>query len=122
MPPRLIFIDQIALAGCARTPFNGFVMTGSSLNLSSDKFELYCYFVIDVLPFLACTHLVARTRRRLQNSGYQPGSACVIAVFRTLCGRSSRISAGQMKSVADKSMDNSKNSDGWEEEKRLRLV
>jgi len=37
---------------------------------------------------------------QLQNSGYQPGSARVVAVFRPRCGRNPRISAERMRSVA----------------------
>jgi hypothetical protein len=62
MPPWLISIDQIALAGCARTPFSGVVTTGSTLNLSRDKFEFYCFFVIGVLPIFGMQHIVAPKR------------------------------------------------------------
>jgi|SRR5580704_12783960 hypothetical protein len=70
MPPRLIFIDQIALAGCARTPVTGFVMTGSTLSLSSDKFELYCYFgivraIILSMHASCCPNAKAASKQRI---------------------------------------------------------
>jgi hypothetical protein len=67
-------------------------------------------------------HTVApkKRKRSLRDGGYQPGSATVAAVFQARCGRNSRISAGQMRSVADNLMENSKNSDGAEEEGALR--
>jgi hypothetical protein len=44
----------------------------------------------------------------LENSGYQPGSATVVADFQARCGRRSRISAEPIRSVTDGSMENSK--------------
>jgi hypothetical protein len=70
MPPRLIFIDQIALAGCARTPFSGFVMTGSTLSLASDKFEFYLLFwhwraIILSMHASCCPNAKAASKQRI---------------------------------------------------------
>jgi hypothetical protein len=42
--------------------------------------------------------------------------------FGPVAGRSSRISAGQMRSVADNLMEKQQTRDGWDEEERLRLA
>jgi hypothetical protein len=43
------------------------------------------------------------------NSGYQPGSATAVAVRPAYSGRNSRISAEQMRSVADNLMEKQQN-------------
>ena len=58
----------------------------------------------------------------LENSGYQPGSARVVAVFQARCDRGSRISAEPSRSVADNLMENSKKQRREEEEGALASV
>jgi hypothetical protein len=116
IPLWLVFIDESALAGCAIIPFSGSVMAGSTLKLGSLKNEIillisHRHAMIVGTETLWCSNV----EEAALNSGDQPGSATVPAVLQARCDRKSRISAEQIRSVADYGWRNSKISDHEEE-------